>query len=381
MNTFTRALASLALAVAASVGSLAVQASASDIEFAPTSSSGHDFNHAPVGQTFVAVASQVKAGLYLADETSFTNWLAALYPGQILPGSYPYPVAASISVNVKLLKGEGSGGEVLDSRDVVLTAPFMGYLDVDYAAAGITLTPGERYTLLVSDASNQAYPNGVVGWVVPSVFSSTDFYNDQPLGAYAEGRPILQDALVDIDVGIGDNAFHVVSTGGSEQSLAVACTGANAVITSVGRDFLVVNGGAALADHVWYAPQNATTFTGGTTTFLTGELINYTGVLDSVAGCYADTMTVMPAPAPVLISGTLANGVVGKVYSASLTASGGVSPYTWSATGVPSGLSFANGVLSGTPRKAGTFSLAVTVTDSLGAKVTTTYTVKINKRS
>ena len=75
------------------------------------------------------------------------------------------------------------------------------------------------------------------------------------------------------------------------------CSNTNAVITSVGRDFIVVNGGLNLADHVWYTPTPAgTTFTGGTTTFVTGELVDFVGTLDPVSGCYADSMTVKPAP-------------------------------------------------------------------------------------
>src|SRR5574340_985180 len=75
------------------------------------------------------------------------------------------------------------------------------------------------------------------------------------------------------------------------------CSNTNAVITSVGRDFIVVNGGLNLADHVWYTPTPAgTTFTGGTSTFLTGELVDFVGTLDPVAGCYATSMTVKPAP-------------------------------------------------------------------------------------
>lgn len=75
------------------------------------------------------------------------------------------------------------------------------------------------------------------------------------------------------------------------------CSGSNAVITSVGRDFLVVNGGLALGDHVWYTPKPAgTTFTGGTTTFDTGELIDFAGWMDPVSGCHANAMTVKPAP-------------------------------------------------------------------------------------
>lgn len=80
------------------------------------------------------------------------------------------------------------------------------------------------------------------------------------------------------------------------QVLAAGCSGSNAVINSVGRDFITVNGGAQLADHVWYTPTPAgTVFTGGTTTFLAGELVDFVGTLDPVSGCHATSMTVKPA--------------------------------------------------------------------------------------
>ncbi len=51
---------------------------------------------------------------------------------------------------------------------------------------------------------------------------------------------------------------------------------------------------------------------------------------------------------------TLASGVVGTAYSSGpLTATGGVAPYTWTATGLPDGLSVSSaGVLSGSPTEA-----------------------------
>ena len=123
------------LALLSSVTALCSAAS-TDLSYPPATSAGHDFNHAPVGQTFTAVASSVRGGIFLADDTSFTAWLATIYPGQIVPGSYPYTVAPSISVRIDLLAGEGTGGAVLHSTTRTLTAPFMGFVDVDYAAAG-----------------------------------------------------------------------------------------------------------------------------------------------------------------------------------------------------------------------------------------------------
>ena len=64
----------------------------------------------------------------------------------------------------------------------------------------------------------------------------------------------------------------------------------------------------------------------------------------------------------------LPNGSVGAAYSQTLQATGGSAPYTWSATGLPAGLTLdaATGILSGTPTVGGTSTISVTVTDAAG---------------
>lgn len=72
----------------------------------------------------------------------------------------------------------------------------------------------------------------------------------------------------------------------------------------------------------------------------------------------------------------------GKAFSAiTVTTSGGTAPLTFSATGLPPGLSIngGTGVISGTPTTAGTYSsIVVTVNDSVGASATRTYAMTIN---
>jgi hypothetical protein len=61
------------------------------------------------------------------------------------------------------------------------------------------------------------------------------------------------------------------------------------------------------------------------------------------------------------------SGTVGTAVSVQLAATGGTTPYTWSATGLPPGLSSNSaGHITGTPTTAGTFNSNVTVTDSGG---------------
>ncbi len=67
----------------------------------------------------------------------------------------------------------------------------------------------------------------------------------------------------------------------------------------------------------------------------------------------------------------LPNGHVGNSYSKTIVSSGGTAPITWTATGLPTGLSLnsSTGVISGTPTATGTSNVTITATDTCGSTV------------
>ena len=71
---------------------------------------------------------------------------------------------------------------------------------------------------------------------------------------------------------------------------------------------------------------------------------------------------------------------VGDSYSQQLTATGGSGAgYSFTATGVPAGLTLSStGLLSGTPTDADSFTMDVTVTDSISATGNLSYSVTVD---
>src|ERR1700722_17737546 len=72
-----------------------------------------------------------------------------------------------------------------------------------------------------------------------------------------------------------------------------------------------------------------------------------------------------PAPLVQITTTSLPGGTAGRSYTAALSATGGVTPYTWTISGgnLPSGLTLStSGAITGSPNAAGTSSFTVKVT-------------------
>src|ERR1022692_4504542 len=94
-------------------------------------------------------------------------------------------------------------------------------------------------------------------------------------------------------------------------------------------------------------------------------------LFSSLSSSYAQNTLVLAAYPPV--------GTVGTVYTTELSARSGTPPYTFSASGLPAGLTLnaTTGIISGTPVNTGTSSVNATVSDANAehAYVTTSITI------
>ncbi len=127
-----------------------------------------------------------------------------------------------------------------------------------------------------------------------------------------------------------------------------------------------------------------------------GLVVGETGVLSGTptqSGSFSVVLTardsgggVASAVLPLTINAALAistpslpAGTTGvAVVATTLAATGGTAPYSWSATGLPPGLTMSTtGVLSGTPTAGGTYGVTAAVVDAVAARATRSYTVQI----
>jgi len=108
---------------------------------------------------------------------------------------------------------------------------------------------------------------------------------------------------------------------------------------------------------------------------------NYTITIKDAAGItgtFNCSVAVAPPPSATCVAINAVQNM--PIAPVTLTGTGGVGgPYTFSATGLPTGLAMSSsGTISGTPTVSGTFSYTVTITDSAGNKGTFNCSVTVN---
>jgi hypothetical protein len=123
---------------------------------------------------------------------------------------------------------------------------------------------------------------------------------------------------------------------------------------------------------------SGTPTTAGTSSF-TVKVTDSSSPAQTATASLSITITASITPVQITTS-SLAGGQTGTAYSATLSATGGTTPYSWSVSSgsLPAGLTLStSGHISGTPTTAGTSSFTVKVTDSSSPAQTATASLSI----
>jgi hypothetical protein len=102
-------------------------------------------------------------------------------------------------------------------------------------------------------------------------------------------------------------------------------------------------------------------------------------VTDSAGGTYRAqfVLTIEALPPLEILTAALPGGQIGQSYTATMQASGGVPPYSWTSTGLPPGLAMSGATISGVPTADGDFTPEITVTDEDATTAQRSYPVTI----
>ena len=108
----------------------------------------------------------------------------------------------------------------------------------------------------------------------------------------------------------------------------------------------------------------------------------FTARVDDAAASFATQPLLLTIDSPLSITTTsLPAATSGVAYSATVNASGGTTPYTWTppASGLPNGITLGtDGTLSGTTTAVGTSTFTVTVTDAASSVATKSLSITVN---
>src|SRR5438477_368455 len=158
---------------------------------------------------------------------------------------------------------------------------------------------------------------------------------------------------------------------GQTASFSVAATGTAPLNYQWKKNGAAVNGASS---STYSTPATSSSDNGG----------QFTVVVSNSAGSVTSSTAILTVNASIppfqVASSQLPGGTAGSAYSATLSASGGTSPYSWSVSSgtLPTGLSLSSaGTLSGTPTVAGSFPFTVAVKDAASGSASANLSINV----
>jgi hypothetical protein len=309
--------------------------------------------------TSVAVASAAAHGTATASGTSITYLPTANYVGS---DSFTYtatnangtssPATATITVSAPTITlspaslPNGTAGTAY-SQSLSASgglAPYAYAVTAGALPGGLTLSGGTlsgtpassgsaSFTITATDSSSGTHATGSRAYTLTIAVAAPTAGAVSYTAPYNPGSGSAQ--AVTLNLG-----------GGAAASVAVASAAAHGTATASGTS-------------ITYLP---------TANYAGADSFTYTATNASGTSSPATVTVTVSAPTITLSPASLPNATAGSAYSQTLSASGGLAPYTYAVTSgaLPAGLTLSGGTLSGTPSSSGSASFTITATDAGG---------------
>ncbi|WP_343299542.1 IPTL-CTERM sorting domain-containing protein [Delftia sp. Cs1-4] len=322
--------------------------------------------------TSVAVASAASHGTATASGTSVTYTPTAGYSG---PDSFTYtatnttgtssPATVSITVSAPILAiapASLPNGFVNFPYNATVSASG-GTAPYTYAITAGSLVPGLALNTSTGLISGTPFASGTANLTITATDANSATGSRAYTFVIAPQAPVAGPVSATVAANSSSNPITLNLSGGAAVSVAVASAASHGTATASGTSITYTpTAGYSGPDSLTYSATNATGTSSPATVSVT-----------------------VSAPTIALTPTSLPNGTTGSSYSTTVSASGGMAPYSYTITAgtLPIGLSLtvSTGVISGTPSSSGTTNLTITATDANSATGSRAYTLAINPQA
>ncbi|EOT1172503.1 autotransporter domain-containing protein [Cronobacter dublinensis] len=322
----------------------------------------------------VHYSSDGNAGSFSTSLTGAQLTASGLYMSVKTANGFISPVTVSCSAAVTrssdaTLSGLSFSGGALSPTFSAATTSY--HATVDYAVSSVTLTPVTAHAAatvtvngspVASGSASQAITLSVgannIGIIVTAEDGTPKTYN--VIVQRNEQRPVAGNVTAQVAANSNANPLTLALSGGAATSVSLVTPPSHGVVVVSGLSvtYTPLTGYTGSDSFVYHASNSA------------GDSADATVSLTILA---PTTVTIAPA------SGALPAATTGSAWSQTLSATGGSAPYTWTAHGLPAGITLnaATGALSGTPTTAGSFTFSVTVKEAGNVSATASYTLVV----
>ena len=319
-----------------------------------------DYNENITGGTYICGAAigvfNQKGAAELTITLEGTNTIAEVSMGIFVLASSESTGSSSLTIT-----GDGSLDASGSSNPAIIVQSNSSNAELNIENAKVTATIVDSYGsdgVRVQSEENSSASLTVDGGSLTATGSGATFAGIQlqfGSGGSVSGTPTVTvgyNAIIRANGGIANNSTNPIQFNGNGIVFDGNTGTVHGNVTL--QNPLTIEQGETLT-----IPEDSTLNTNNNLTN-NGIIVNTGGTLNGEPGGNGTTET-----APIITTDSLPNGTVGQYYDQTLHADGG--NITWSATGLPAGLTLdANGTINGTPTANGQFPVNVTAKNSAG---------------